>query len=87
MEEVRLTTHHPTAALRHDPFLCHSSLSHVHALAGIVYNHVKIDEVYDIADRRSSSEYVIVAGRRGLGGTEHRGRQRYESTSAILIDI
>ena len=28
---------------------------------------------------------MVVTGRRGLGGTEHRGRQRYELTGTVLL--
>ena len=47
------------------------------------YTVIKIEEAHDIAGRRRSGGYLVIEGWHGLGSTEHRGRQKYESTGAV----
>jgi hypothetical protein len=59
MVEVRLTTHYPTAALHHNPFVHPPvTLSHVHAITAS-YTAIKFGEVHDIAGRRRSGGFLV----------------------------
>ena len=54
-------------------------------LSPALYTVIKFDEVHNIAGRWRSGGCVVVTGRHRLGGTDRRGRQRYESTTDTVL--
>ena len=52
-------------------------------LSLVSYTVIKIEEAHDIAGGLRSGGYLVIAGSHGLGNTEHRGSQKYESTGAV----
>ena len=49
---------------------------------------IKFDEVHGIAGKRCSrGRHVAVARERGVGHTEHRGRQMYESSTHDWLSV